>query len=46
MKIYIHEQDNWPYFIWDNNKVLLKLGETRNKQGRLLGKMETLGFAE
>ena len=44
MKIYIHEQDNWPYFKWDNNKVLLKLGETRNQQGKLLGKMETLGF--
>lgn len=44
MKIYIHEQDNWPYFNWDNNKVLLKLGETRNLQGKLIGKMETLGF--
>ncbi len=44
MKIYIHEQDDWPYFKWDNNKVLLKLGETRNLQGKLLGKMETLGF--
>lgn len=44
MKIYIHEQDNWPYFNWNNNKVLLKLGETRNRQGKLLGKMETLGF--
>jgi len=44
MKIYIHEQDDWPYFKWDNNKVLLKLGETRNQQGKLLGKMETLGF--
>lgn len=44
MKVYIHEQDNWPHFTWDNNKVLLKLGETRNLQGKLLGKMETLGF--
>ena len=44
MKIYIHEQDNWPYFTWDNKRVLLKLGETRNLQGKLLGKMETLGF--
>ena len=44
MKVYIHEQDNWPYFNWDNNKVMLKLGETRNLQGKLLGKMETLGF--
>ncbi len=44
LKIYIHEQDNWPYFTWDNKRVLLKLGETRNLQGRLLGKMATLGF--
>jgi len=44
MKVYIYEQDNWPYFNWDNNKVMLKLGETRNIQGKLLGKMETLGF--
>ncbi len=44
MKIYIYEQDNWPYFTWDNKRVLQKLGETRNLQGRLLGKMETLGF--
>ncbi len=44
MKVYIHEQDNWPYFTWDNKRVLLKLGETRNLQGKLLGKMETLGF--
>jgi len=43
-KIYIYEQDNWPYFNWDNNKVMFKLGETRNLQGKLLGKMETLGF--
>ncbi|MBU0763198.1 MAG: Fic family protein [Bacteroidetes bacterium] len=44
MKIYIHEQDNWPYFNWDSSKVMLKLAETRNLQGKLLGKMETLGF--
>lgn len=44
MKVYIHEQDNWPYFNWDKSKVMLKLGETRNLQGKLLGKMETLGF--
>ncbi len=44
MKIYIYEQDNWPYFTWDNKRVLQKLGKTRNLQGRLLGKMETLGF--
>ena len=44
MKVYIHEQDNWADFTWDNRRILLKLGETRNLQGRLMGKMETLGF--
>jgi len=44
MKIYIHEQDNWANFSWDNNQILLKLGETRNLQGKIIGKMETLGF--
>ncbi len=43
-KIYIHEQENWPNFTWNSDKVLLKLSETRNLQGKLVGKMETLGF--
>ena len=42
--MYIHEKENWTNFIWDNKKVLQKLGEARNIQGRLLGKMESLGF--
>jgi Fic family protein len=44
MKIYIHEKENWTDFTWDNRRVLIKLGEARNQQGRLLGKMESLGF--
>jgi Fic family protein len=44
MKIYIHEKENWTDFTWDNQKVMLKLGEARIRQGRLLGKMESLGF--
>lgn len=44
MKVYIHEKDNWTQFTWDQNKVMSKLGEARNLQGRLLGKMESLGF--
>jgi Fic family protein len=44
MKIYIHEKENWTEFTWDSNKVMLKLGEARNQQGRILGKMESLGF--
>lgn len=44
MRVYIHEKENWTDFTWDNQKVMLKLGEARNQQGRLFGKMETLGF--
>ncbi|MCK9270152.1 MAG: Fic family protein [Bacteroidales bacterium] len=44
MKIYIHEQDGWANFTWSDKPVLLKLGEARNLQGRLLGRMESLGF--
>jgi Fic family protein len=44
MKIYIHENENWTDFIWDDKKVMPKLAELRNRQGRLLGKMESLGF--
>jgi Fic family protein len=44
MKIYFHEKENWTDFTWNNNQVTLKLGETRNLQGKLLGKMESLGF--
>lgn len=44
MSIYIHEKENWTNFYWDDKKVMIKLGEARNKQGRLLGKMESLGF--
>ncbi len=44
MKIYLHEKENWTNFSWDNKKVMIKLGEARNQQGRLLGRMESLGF--
>ena len=44
MKLYIHENDHWTEFVWDEKKVSQKLAETRNLQGRLLGKMGSLGF--
>jgi len=44
MKIYLHEKENWTNFTWENKQVMIKLGEARNQQGRLLGKMESLGF--
>lgn len=44
MKTYIHEKENWTNFIWDSKKVMIALGQARNLQGKLLGKMESLGF--
>ncbi|WP_460543194.1 Fic family protein, partial [Echinicola sediminis] len=44
MKAFIHQKDNWPEFIWNSNDFLDLLSEARNLQGRLIGKMETLGF--
>ena len=44
IKIYIHEQDNWPRFAWDNDILMTLLGEVRNIQGKIVGKMESLGF--
>ena len=44
MKAFIHQQDNWPNFTWKIDEFVNSLSEARNLQGRLLGKMESLGF--
>ena len=44
MKAYIHQQKDWPHFRWDNATLLTTLGKVRNLQGKLTGKMESLGF--
>lgn len=44
MKFYIHQKDNWPDFTWSSEEFLNQLSEARNLQGRLIGKMELLGF--
>ena len=41
---YIYQQKNWTNFVWQNEVLLSKLSEVRNKQGVLLGKMVSLGF--
>ena len=41
---YIHERTDWPNFTWDGAKLSSLLAEVRHKQGRLLGRMEGLGF--
>ncbi|MDR0794424.1 MAG: DUF4172 domain-containing protein, partial [Chitinophagaceae bacterium] len=42
--MYIHEKENWTNFRWDNEKILPILASVRHLQGKLLGKMEHLGF--
>jgi len=44
MDKYIHQLRNWPHFTWDNDDLLYRLGNVRNIQGKLVGKMEALGF--
>ncbi len=44
MKIYIYQHSDWPKFKWDSNTILLLLSNVRHLQGKLVGKMETLGF--
>jgi len=42
--MYIHERENWTNFLWDNEKLAPTLASVRHLQGRLLGRMESLGF--
>ena len=41
---YIHQLEDWPRFQWDAGALAPLLAETRHAQGRLLGRMEGLGF--
>lgn len=42
--MWIHEKKNWTNFIWDVEALTSKLADIRHRQGRLLGRMEGLGF--
>ena len=41
---YIHERPDWPKFDWDQEKLAALLAAVRHRQGRLVGRMEALGF--
>lgn len=43
--MYIHQRTTWPSFIWDDKQILIPLSNVRNLQGKLLGKMEAIGFS-
>ena len=44
LQVYIYQKAGWPVFIWDSEGILLKVSTISHKQGRLLGRMEHLGF--
>jgi Fic family protein len=41
---YIHELTGWPNFHWDRQALSQTLADVRHRQGRLVGRMEGLGF--
>lgn len=43
--MHIHENKNWPNFFWDSQKLANLLAEIRHRQGKMLGRMEALGFS-
>ena len=44
MSPYIHQLSGWPNFVWDAAALVAPLAAVRHRQGRLIGRMETLGF--
>ncbi len=42
--MYIHQHKDWPNFIWEEGKLLKLLTKITQKQGRLIGRMESIGF--
>lgn len=44
MPIYIHQCEEWPAFTWDSEAISGPLAAVSRRQGRLIGRMEALGF--
>ena len=44
MATYIHELKDWPAFRWREEVLTGRLAAVRHRQGRLIGRMESLGF--
>lgn len=45
MAKYIHERSDSPKFQWDKKALADQLAAVRHRQGRLIGRMESLGFS-
>ena len=44
MPSYMYELKGWPKFRWDEGLLSQRLAPVRHRQGRLIGRMEALGF--
>jgi Fic family protein len=44
INMWIYKNQDWPKFTWDAQRLTSKLADIRNRQGRLIGRMEGLGF--
>jgi len=44
-RTYIHKLADWPKFTWDSGAIAPRLSEVRLRQGLLLGRMKSYGFA-
>lgn len=44
MATYIHKRTDWPNLTWRNDALEEQLGAVRHRQGRLIGRMESLGL--
>jgi Fic family protein len=42
---YIHRKPDWPTFRWSDQQLASALAAVRHRQGRLIGRMESLGFS-
>ena len=42
--MYLHQNKDWPKFIWDDSIILPLVSKVRDLQGRLIGRMESMGF--
>jgi len=46
MNKYIHTHSDWPRFHWNQETLAVPLAAVRHRQGRLIGRMESLGFPQ
>lgn len=44
MNKYIYQHKDWPDFSWNSQETEFLLSQVRNLQGRLMGRMESIGF--